>query len=57
MSNAFIGLLLAVGVGGWVFSKVSQRTGGSNQKAASAAVIAGILAFMIMLTALGAVTN
>ena len=52
MSDVFIGLLLAAGVGAWVYNKINQRTGGSNSKSIATAAIAAILAFMTMITIL-----
>ena len=52
MSDALIGLMLAAGVAGWVFNKIGIRTGGSTPKAVATSLIAGILAFMLMITIL-----
>lgn len=52
MSNFLIGLMLGIGVGGWIYNKIYNRTGGSKPRAIATAVIAGILAFMAMITVL-----
>ncbi len=52
MSDVLIGLMLAAGVAGWVYNKIGIRTGGSTPKAISTSIIAGILAFMTMITIL-----
>ena len=57
MSDVFIALMLAFGVGGWVYSKVDRRTGGSVQRSLSTASIAAILAFMAMITTLNLIPS
>ena len=52
MSNAVIALMLAIGVAGWVYNKVGQRTGGLKSRELGAAFIAGVLAFLLMLSIL-----
>lgn len=52
MSNALIGLFLAVGVAAWVYNQVQRRTGGNTQNALVVAGLVGLLAFIAMLTLL-----
>jgi len=52
MSDVIIGLMLAAGVAGWVYNKIGIRSGGNKQQGIATAVIAGVLAFMTMITAL-----
>jgi hypothetical protein len=52
MSDVVISLMLTAGVAGWIFNKIGIRTGGSTPKAIATSVIAGILAFMTMMTVL-----
>jgi len=52
MSGIF-SLLFAVGAMAWVFSKMSQRTGGGNAKPAlTAALVVGVIAFIVFFTVL-----
>lgn len=52
MSNVVIALMLGIGVAGWVYNKVGLRTGGLKSREIGAAVIAGTLAFLLMLNIL-----
>jgi hypothetical protein len=52
MSNVFIGILLAVGVGGWVYAKTQKSTGGNTQNSLIVAGIAAFFAFVVALTIL-----
>lgn len=52
MPNVFLTtLLLSVGVGTWVYAKLSQRSGyGNNQNALLGAAVAAGLAFLVALS-------
>ncbi len=51
MSPVLVALLFSVGVGTWVYTKLQQRTGYGNSKAAlKGAAVAGGIAFVVMLT-------
>jgi uncharacterized membrane protein YraQ (UPF0718 family) len=52
MSNSFIGVLLAVGFGGWVYAKTQKSTGGNTQTSLIVAAIAAFFAFVVCLTVL-----
>ena len=52
MSDVVIASMLAVGVAGWVYNKVGMRTGGLKSRELGAAAVAGILAFLTMITVL-----
>lgn len=52
MSDLVISLMLGIGAAGWTYNKIGIRTGGSTPKALSTAAIAGVLAFMTMITIL-----
>ena len=51
MSPAVVALMLAVGVGTWIYTKLPQRTGYGNSKdALKGAAIAGGITFVVVLT-------
>ena len=51
MSPAVVALMLAVGVGTWIYTKLQQRTGYGNSKdALKGAAIAGGIKFVVVLT-------
>jgi len=52
MSNVFIGVLLAAGVGAWVFSKTQKSTGNNTQNSVIVAGIAAFFAFILAITVL-----
>lgn len=52
MSNKLTAFLGSIGVSAWVFSKVYKSTGGNTKSSLAAAIIAGILVFMLFLTIL-----
>jgi len=55
MSNALIAALFAIGSATWVGNKFYKRTGSNAQKAIGGGIVAGILAFLIMLTILSTI--
>lgn len=52
MVNSLFGLLLATGVGAWVYNYIYNRTGGNVQNALVMAAVAGAFAFVVFLTVL-----
>jgi hypothetical protein len=52
MSNLVMALLISVGAGAWIFSKMARRSGGGNTKPAiiGASVVAVILFIILLLT-------
>lgn len=54
MSNGLVGLFAGIGAAGWVYAKMSRRTGGNTQTALIVAGVAGIFAFGIVFLLLGA---
>lgn len=53
MSNIFIGILLAAGVGAWVFNKTQKSTGNNTQNSVIVAGVAAFFAFILAITILG----
>jgi hypothetical protein len=49
MTNAFISLMLAAGVGTWIYSKTMRQTGNNTKSALTVAGIVAVLAFLVML--------
>ena len=49
MTNAFIALMLSVGVAGWVYAKMMRRTGNNTKSAITVALMVAALAFFVML--------
>jgi hypothetical protein len=54
MGNAFVALIGAIGVGGWIYAKTSRRTGGNAKSALLVAAIAALFAFIVLLSLIGA---
>ncbi len=50
MSKAFIALVFALGVSGWVYNKSMRQTGGLTQRSLTAAGVVGAIAFIVFLT-------
>jgi hypothetical protein len=48
MSKYLIGLIFAVGVGGWAYAQIQRRTGGNSQTSLMMASIAGVIAFLFI---------
>jgi hypothetical protein len=42
--------LFALGAGAWVYGKSQNHTGGITQKSLTAAVVVGVIAFIVFLT-------
>lgn len=57
MSNVFIGILLAIGFGGFVYAKVQKSTGGNTQTSLMVAGIAAFFAFVLCLVVFGFLPN
>lgn len=47
MSNLLIAFLLAVGCGGWIYSKMYRRSGGLTQQALIVAGVSGLVILLI----------
>lgn len=47
MPVVLIALLLAIGIAGWTYSKITQRTGGLTQSDMIVTGVVGLLVFMI----------
>lgn len=47
--NLLVSIFAAIGVAGWVYSKMSRSTGGNVQSASIVAGFAGLAAFVIMM--------
>lgn len=52
MSNGLIAFLFAIGAATWVGNKFYKRTGGNNQKSIGGGLVAGVFAFLLMMTIL-----
>lgn len=57
MANWIIALLLAVGAGTWIYSKLMRTTGNNNQSSLIGAGISGLLIFLVAILALGFITK
>lgn len=53
--NLTIGFLVGVSLSAWVYAQLMRSSGGNTKSALTAALIAGILAMIIVATALGIV--
>lgn len=47
MPVVLIALLLAIGIAGWTYSKITQRTGGLAQSDMIVTGVVGLLVFMV----------
>jgi hypothetical protein len=47
MSSFFIALILAIGAGTWIYTKLSRSTGGNKSSAATGSIISAILILLI----------
>lgn len=47
--NLLVSIFAAVGVAGWVYSKVNRSSGGNLQSSAIVAGFAGLAAFVVMM--------
>lgn len=52
-----VGIMLAAGVGAWVYAKINRSTGGDMKSSLIVAVIAGIFSFVIIVMALSFIDN
>jgi hypothetical protein len=50
LSNALVGLFAGLGTAGWVYNKVQRRTGGNTQNSLLVAGLAGLAAFIFIVT-------
>lgn len=48
-----IGIVLGIGVGGWVYAKLQRYTGGNTQSSLIGAGLCGALAALVAITLLG----
>jgi len=55
MSPAVVAFLFAIGVSGWVYSKVQRSTGGNTQNSIIVSAIVGVFAFVILLLVVNAI--
>lgn len=57
MSSVVIALFFAVGISGWVYNKVSVRTGSADMRNTLVVTgFAGLFAFLIMISILNAIS-
>jgi hypothetical protein len=47
LPSAIIALFFAVGVSGWTYNKITQRSGGITKSDVTVTAVAGILSFLI----------
>ncbi|GAC1390482.1 MAG: hypothetical protein NVSMB46_00220 [Candidatus Saccharimonadales bacterium] len=52
LSNITVGIIMGIGTGGWVYSKMMRRTGNNTKSALLIAAVAGGLALLVIVTAL-----
>lgn len=57
MPPVVVGIMLAAGVGAWVYAKINRSTGGNMKSSLIVSVIAGIFSFVIIVMALGYIDN
>ena len=57
MSHVLIAFMLAVGVAGFVYSKITRRTGGLTKNDLTIAGMAGVFAFVMVLSVLSIFTD
>lgn len=57
MSNLLIAFMLAAGVSGFVYSKITRRTGGLTKNDLTIAGMAGVFAFIVVLSVLSIFTD
>lgn len=50
MSPVLIALFFALGVGGWVYSKITRRTGGVTQYDILVTVVVAVMVFIVAWT-------
>ena len=55
MSSLVVALFLAIGVSGWVYSKVTRRTGGLTQSDIIVTAVVGVMVFIVAWTLLGSI--
>jgi predicted Na+-dependent transporter len=53
MSNIVIGLFFAVGLGGFVYSKMMHQTGGNTKNSVIVTLIAAVIGFFVIYTLFG----
>jgi len=51
-SNLTIGILVGLGFGAWVYSKLNRRTGGNTTNSVTGAVIVGLITCLVITTIL-----
>ena len=54
-SNIVVGLVMAIGLGGWVYGKTYRSSGGNNQTALVGAGVVALIAFIVVITLLSVV--
>ena len=57
MSAVVVALFLAIGVSGWVYSKVTRRTGGIAQSDIIVTAVVGVIVFIVAWTLLGSILS
>lgn len=55
MGSAFVAFIAAIGATAWIYTKMSNRTGGQAGPALTVSGIAGLFVFVILLLVLNAV--
>jgi predicted ABC-type exoprotein transport system permease subunit len=53
MSNSVVGLLVALGLSAWIYSKVMKTTGNNTQSALTVSAISGVLIFIVVIILMG----
>lgn len=53
MSKYLIGLIVAIGAGGWAYSQIQRRTGGNTQTSLMMAGVAAVIAFLFIVIVFG----
>ncbi len=56
MSPLVVGIMLGVGAGVWVYSKLMRNTGGNAKSAGIAAGAIGFIAFLVMFMIMNAIS-
>lgn len=52
MPSVIVALFLAIGASGWVYAKITRRTGGNTQSDITVVAVVGIIAFFVTWTLL-----
>lgn len=52
MSNLIISLLVAAGIGVWIFNKLQNKTGNNTQQSLTASGVSAVIIFIVLLSVL-----